>query len=74
MNDPRRLVEERLARHEWGGLSSQGSILGLDVGSYGLRAALTDLHQHTYITAQRDDVAATPTKLSTRQSSSAIDS
>ncbi|MBC8163102.1 MAG: ROK family protein [Roseiflexaceae bacterium] len=49
MSDPRSRVEERLAHHSWGALSSQGCILGFDVGSYGLRAALIDLHSHTYI-------------------------
>lgn len=54
MNESRTRVEERLAHHSWGALSSQGSVLGLDVGSYGLRAALVDLHHHTYICNQRD--------------------
>lgn len=54
MHDPQTRVEERLKQHSWGALSSQGCVLGLDVGSYGLRAALVDLHQHTYLCQQRE--------------------
>lgn len=54
MHDPRTRVEERLKQHSWGALSSQGCVLGLDVGSYGLRAALVDLHEHTYLCRQHD--------------------
>ena len=48
MNDPQPLVQDRLSRNSWGLLGTQGYILGLDIGSYGLRAALVDLHSHTY--------------------------
>jgi glucokinase len=54
MNDPQPLVQDRLARNSWGFLSTQGYILGMDVGSYGLRSALIDLHGHTYHSAYRD--------------------
>lgn len=54
MHDPRARVEERLKQHSWGALGSQGCVLGLDLGSYGLRAALVDLHHNTYICQQRD--------------------
>jgi glucokinase len=48
MNDPQPLVQDRLSRNSWGFMGSQGYILGMDVGGYGLRAALIDLHSHTY--------------------------
>lgn len=54
MTDPQVLVQDVLARSNWGLLGTQGHILGLDVGSYGLRAALIDLHQHTYTTLARE--------------------
>lgn len=54
MHEPQSRVEERLRQHSWGALSSQGCVLGLDVGSYGLRVALVDLHQNTYICQQRE--------------------
>jgi glucokinase len=40
-------VSERLEHTNWGILSPQGYVLGIDLGGYGLRAALLDLHQHT---------------------------
>jgi glucokinase len=54
MNDPRTLVQDRLARNSWGLLGTQGYILGMDIGGYGLRAALIDLHGHTYTSVHRD--------------------
>ncbi|HMO58840.1 MAG TPA: ROK family protein [Roseiflexaceae bacterium] len=54
MTDPKTLIEERLARNTWGLLGTQGYILGLDVGSYGLRASLIDLHSHKYMSLHRD--------------------
>jgi glucokinase len=48
MNDPKALIQDRLARNSWGLLGTQGYVLGLDAGGYGLRAALVDLHSHTY--------------------------
>ncbi len=48
MTDPQTLVQERLAHNSWGLLGTQGHILGIDLGSYGLRTALVDLHSHTY--------------------------
>ncbi|HWQ12883.1 MAG TPA: ROK family protein [Roseiflexaceae bacterium] len=59
MNDPKALVQERLARNSWGLLGTQGYVLGLDAGSYGLRAALVDLHSHTYASAFREPAAET---------------
>jgi glucokinase len=54
MTNPQSLVQERLSNNSWGMLGSQGYVLGLDVGSYGLRAGLVDLHSHTYTSAQSD--------------------
>jgi glucokinase len=54
MNDPRTLVQDRLARNSWGLLGTQGYILGMDIGGYGLRAALIDLHGHTYTSTHRE--------------------
>jgi glucokinase len=59
MNDPTNLVQERLARNSWGLLGTQGYVLGLDAGSYGLRAALIDLHSHTYTCAFHEPTADT---------------
>ena len=54
MNDPQRLVQDRLSRNSWGFLSNQGHILGMDISSHGSRAALIDLHSHTYHCAHRE--------------------
>lgn len=54
MDDPRPLVQDRLSRNSWGLLGSQGYVLGLDMGGYGLRAALIDLQHHTYERAYRE--------------------
>src|SRR5690349_16025491 len=54
MNDPRPLVQDRLSRNSWGFLGNQGYILGMDIGSHGSRAALIDLHSHTYHCVHRE--------------------
>lgn len=55
MSDPRTLVQNRLTSHrDRGLLGSQGYVLGMDIGSYGLRAALIDLHSDTYTSVYRD--------------------
>jgi len=59
MNDPQPLVQDRLSRNSWGLLGTQGHILGLDIGSFGLRAALIDLHKHTYHHAYCESSAST---------------
>lgn len=43
------LVEEQLRERNWGILGSQGYVLGIDLGGYGLRSALVDLGSNTYI-------------------------
>ncbi|HET9221699.1 MAG TPA: ROK family protein [Roseiflexaceae bacterium] len=58
MNDARTLVQDRLARNSWGLLGTQGYILGLDIGGFGLRAALVNLHSHTYSAVHREVSAA----------------
>jgi glucokinase len=62
MNDPQTLVQERLSRKSWGFLGGQGYVLGMDIGSYGLRASLIDLAGHTYASVHREpeDSAAGP--------------
>ncbi|MBK9713724.1 MAG: ROK family protein [Kouleothrix sp.] len=59
MNDPQPLVQDRLSRNSWGFLGTQGYILGMDIGSYGLRSGLIDLHSHTYHSAHRESSAPT---------------
>jgi len=54
MNDPQPLVQDRLFRNSWGFLGNQGFILGMDIGSHGSRAALIDLHSHTYHCAHHE--------------------
>ncbi|HEX5692586.1 MAG TPA: ROK family protein [Roseiflexaceae bacterium] len=57
MTDPQALVQDRLAHNSWGLLGSQGYILGLDIGGFGLRAALVDLHSHTYSSVHHEVTA-----------------
>jgi glucokinase len=63
MDDPQPLVQDRLSHNSWGFLGTQGHILGLDLGSYGLRAALIDLHSHTYHRAYRESSASSAREL-----------
>jgi glucokinase len=58
MTDPQALVQDRLAHNSWGLLGTQGHILGLDIGGFGLRAALVDLHGHTYSAVHHEVVAS----------------
>lgn len=58
MNDPQTLVQDRLARNSWGLLATQGYVLGMDIGGYGLRAALLDLHNHSYASVHNEARAA----------------
>lgn len=50
MSDLQTLIHERLVHNRWGLLSNQGYVLGVDLGSYGLRAALADLSNHSFTT------------------------
>ncbi len=54
MTDPTTLVEARLGHDNWGVLGQQGYVLGLDIGGYGVRAALVDLHAGRYTSMHRD--------------------
>lgn len=56
MKDLPTLISERLTQNLWGVLGNQGYILGIDLGSYGLRAALVDLQHHTYHNAAIESV------------------
>jgi glucokinase len=59
MHDPQSLVQSRLPHLSSGMLGAQGYVLGLDIGSYGLRAALIGLHDNSYASAHRDPSSAT---------------
>jgi glucokinase len=54
MKDLPTLIGERLTQNLWGVLGNQGYILGIDLGSYGLRVALVDLQHHTYQNASME--------------------
>lgn len=54
MTDLQTLIKERLDHNSWGLLGNQGHVLGIDLGSYGLRVALADLHNHTFISTHAD--------------------
>ncbi len=60
MADPKTLVQEQLARNSWGMLGTQGHVLGIDLGGYGLRAALVDLHERTYTNINAEVQDTTP--------------
>jgi len=48
MSDLQTLIKERLEHNSWGLLGNQGHVLGIDLGSYGLRVALADLQHHSF--------------------------
>jgi len=60
MTDPYTLVNERLEHNRWGLLGTQGHVLGVDVGGYGLRAVLVDLHNHSCASAHREPSSNAP--------------
>jgi glucokinase len=60
MADLHTLIRERLAQNRWGMLGNQGYILGVDLGSYGLRAALVDLQHHSFTTAHSELIGSGP--------------
>ncbi|RRR77151.1 MAG: ROK family protein [Candidatus Viridilinea halotolerans] len=57
------LIQDRLAQNRWGMLGNQGYILGVDLGSYGLRAALVDLQHHTLHTTHAQLASGSPDEL-----------
>ncbi len=54
MTDLHTLIRERLSLHRDGLLGNQGYILGIDLGSYGLRVALVNLGNSTIITSDAE--------------------
>lgn len=60
MADLHSLIKERLAQNRWGMLANQGYVLGVDLGSYDLRAALVDLQHHTLYTVHTTLPSAPP--------------
>lgn len=54
------LIRDRLTTNRWGILGNQGCVLGVDLGSYGLRAALADLQHHTVRTVHAELSSGTP--------------
>lgn len=60
MADLQTLIKDRLAQNRWGMLGNQGYVLGVDLGSYGLRAALADLQHHTFRTTHADLASGAP--------------
>lgn len=60
MADLQTLIKDRLAQNRWGMLGNQGYVLGVDLGSYGLRAALADLQHHTFRTTHADLASGDP--------------
>lgn len=73
MTDPQTLVQERLAHNSWGLLGTQGYVLGIDLGGYGLRTALVDLHNHTYISMHAEMQNGTPEQVVTQAENLARD-
>jgi glucokinase len=63
MTDLPALIGESLRENRWGMLGNQGAVLGIDLGSYGLRAALADLEHHAFTSVQGELSAATPDEL-----------
>lgn len=54
------IVQERLASLPQGILSGQGYVLGIDLGCYGLRAALVDLQKQTYTSSATELTQSVP--------------
>ena len=63
MTDPQTLINEGLEQARWGLLGSQGHVLGVDLGGYGLRAVLVDLHERTVVSAHAEPTGGEPTQL-----------
>jgi glucokinase len=54
------LIKGRLAHNRWGLLGNQGYVLGIDLGSYGLRAMLLDLSGQHISSVHQDLVVQAP--------------
>jgi glucokinase len=63
MTDPQMLINEGLEQARWGLLGSQGHVLGVDLGGYGLRAVLVDLHERTVASAHAEPAGGEPDEL-----------
>jgi glucokinase len=63
MTDPQMLINEGLEQARWGLLGSQGHLLGVDLGGYGLRAVLVDLRERTVATAHAEPVGGDPNQV-----------
>jgi glucokinase len=57
------LIKGRLAHNSWGLLGNQGYVLGVDLGSYGLRATLLDLSGQHLSFAHQEITGATPDEI-----------
>lgn len=62
MTDTQTRIHERLQHNNLGLLGTQGHLLGIDFGGYGLRVALIDLHSHEYINTCADVQGTEPEK------------
>ena len=60
MNEPLELVKRWLQRGSGELVGSQGAVLGVDVGSYGLRVVYGDLHGSQVVAEQRPLPSGTP--------------
>ncbi|MBC8077837.1 MAG: ROK family protein [Chloroflexales bacterium] len=60
MTDVQVLINEGLEQARWGLLGSQGHVLGVDLGGYGLRAVLVDLHERTLTSAHAEPAGGDP--------------
>jgi glucokinase len=60
MSDLHSLIRERIAHNHWGFLGAQGAVLGVDLGSYGLRASLIDLNHHTCFSSHQESASTEP--------------
>ena len=63
MTDLQTLIRERLTHKRGGVLSHQGYVLGIDLGSYGLRAALVDLSSNSFTSVDTTIESAVPDQI-----------
>lgn len=63
MTDLQALVNKGLDQARWGLLGSQGHVLGVDLGGYGLRAVLVDLQERTVASAHAEPANGDPQQL-----------
>jgi glucokinase len=63
MIDLQTLIRERLSHKRGGLLSHQGYVLGIDLGGYGLRAALVDLNNNTFASVDTEVEGSAPDQI-----------